>query len=42
MKKKKTFNTMLFSPACASFDQFINFEKRGNFFKKIVRKYLNE
>ena len=42
MKKKKTFNTVLFSPACASFDQFINFEKRGNFFKKIIRKYLNE
>lgn len=31
--------TILFSPFCASFDQFQNFEDRGNIFKKIV---LNE
>ncbi len=27
---------VLFSPACASFDRFKNFEERGNYFKKII------
>ncbi|MDR1259920.1 MAG: UDP-N-acetylmuramoyl-L-alanine--D-glutamate ligase [Endomicrobium sp.] len=27
---------VLFSPACSSFDQFNNFEERGNMFKKLV------
>ena len=27
---------VLFSPACASFDMFDNFEHRGNVFKKLV------
>ena len=27
---------VLLSPACASFDNFANFEERGNYFKKIV------
>ena len=40
IKKTKFFNTILFSPSCTSFDQFLNFEKRGNFFKKIIRKHL--
>ncbi len=26
------------SPACASFDQFPNFEARGNYFKELVSK----
>lgn len=30
-------NTVLLSPACASFDLFENYEHRGNMFKKIVR-----
>lgn len=34
-------STILFSPAAASFDQFKNFEDRGNLFKQIVRKLKN-
>ncbi len=30
--------TIIFAPACASFDQFENFEKRGNYFNKLVLK----
>ncbi len=30
--------TIIFAPACASFDQFDNFEKRGNYFNKLVLK----
>ena len=30
--------TILLSPAAASFDQFDNFESRGNYFKKLVLK----
>jgi len=31
-------DTVLFSPACASFDMFHNFEERGRIFKEIVRR----
>jgi len=37
-KKKKI---ILFSPSAASFDQFKNFEQRGFYFNKIIKKYLN-
>ena len=33
---KKKNNSILFSPASASFDQFLNFEKRGETFKKYI------
>tara|TARA_B100000963_G_scaffold344622_1_gene347662 strand:- start:12845 stop:14122 length:1278 start_codon:yes stop_codon:yes gene_type:complete len=40
IKIKKDINkSILLSPAAASFDQFKNFEKRGNEFKRICRKY---
>tara|TARA_Y100000591_G_scaffold332617_1_gene370729 strand:+ start:1447 stop:2724 length:1278 start_codon:yes stop_codon:yes gene_type:complete len=40
IKLKKNINkSILLSPAAASFDQFKNFEKRGNEFKKICRKH---
>ena len=33
--------TILFSPAAASFDLFKNFEFRGQYFDKIVKKYIH-
>ena len=42
--KKNKFNnkTILFSPSAASFDNFKNFEERGLYFNRLIRKYLNE
>ncbi len=41
---KKKNNSILFSPASASFDQFLNFEKRGEEFKRLskyhAKKYI--
>ncbi len=37
---KLKVKNILFSPACASFDQYKNFEERGNHFKKIIRPFL--
>ncbi len=39
--KSTTHKTILFSPAAASFDSFKNFEKRGEYFNQLIRKYIN-
>ena len=31
--------TILFAPACMSFDQYENFEERGKHFTKLIKKY---
>ena len=33
-------DTVLFSPACASFDRFKNFEERGHYFKSLVSEIV--
>ena len=38
----KKNNSILLSPASASFDQFLNFEDRGNKFKKLSIKYARK
>ena len=40
--KKKIHRTILFSPSAASFDNFKNFEKRGEYFNQLVKKYIND
>ena len=40
-KKKLPHQTILFSPCAASFDGFKNFEDRGFYFNKLIKKYLN-
>ena len=37
--KKTKAKSILLSPACASFDQYQNFEERGDHFKEIVKNY---
>ena len=32
---------LLFSPSSASFDNFKNFEKRGEYFNQLIKKYIN-
>ncbi len=40
-RKKFKDNTILFSPSAASFDNFKNFEDRGFYFNKLIKRYLN-
>ena len=37
----KTNKIILFSPSAASFDNFKNFEKRGEYFNQLIKKYIN-
>ena len=37
----KTHKVILFSPAAASFDNFKNFEKRGEYFNQLIKRYIN-
>ena len=39
VKKIKLYSNILFAPACTSFDQYKNFEERGNHFSEIISKY---
>ena len=40
--KKNIKKTILLSPAAASFDQFSNFENRGNYFKNLIIKKFKQ
>ena len=39
---RSNMKTIFFSPAAASFDSFKNFEDRGFYFNKIIKKYFND
>lgn len=42
ISKQQPIKTVLLSPACASFDQYSNFEVRGDDFRQVCTKYLGE
>ena len=42
IKKDNIKKVILFSPSAASFDQFKNFEDRGQYFNKNYKKYLKK
>jgi len=39
--KNTVHKIILFSPSAASFDNFKNFEKRGEYFNQLIKKYIN-
>ena len=41
LDKNKICKIILFSPSAASFDNFDNFEKRGEYFNQLIKKYMN-
>jgi len=41
LDKNKNNKIILFSPSSASFDNFKNFEKRGEYFNQLIKKYIN-
>ena len=41
-RREKSKSTILLSPAAASFDQFDNFENRGNHFKNLIIKKFKQ
>ena len=40
LRSTKMKSTILFSPGCSSFDQFKNFEDRGNKFREIIKNEM--
>ena len=40
--KSEAYDTVLLSPACASWDQYDSFESRGKEFKEIVKELGSE
>ena len=38
-KEQKIKKTILFAPACTSYDQYKNFEERGKHFDLLIKKY---
>ena len=40
-QKNKKNQTIVFSPAAASFDSFKNFEHRGKYFNNLIKKLIN-
>ena len=41
LDKETVHKTILFSPSAASFDNFKNFEERGEYFNNLIKKYIN-
>ena len=41
LDKNKNHKTILFSPSAASFDNFKNFEKRGEYFNQLIKKFIS-